>query len=74
MSRTVFSVILFYNKSYDFVGLDWVSFGIDDLEVGLFVMSEYQNSLPQLLENEEHNSDTCSIRNVLWFDISLHVK
>ena len=36
--------------------------GINDLNVGLhiFVISEYQNSQPQLSENEKHNFGTCS--------------
>ena len=40
---------------------DQVSFGIDDSKVCLcvFVVSEYQNSRQQLLENAEHNSNTC---------------
>ena len=39
-------------------------FGIDNLKVGLriFAVSEYQNSTPQLFENEEHNSDTLAAK------------
>ena len=52
--------------------LDRLNFGIDNLKICLriFVVSETQNSLPQLLGNEEYNSDTCSRRNVLNFYIS----
>ena len=41
-----------------------MGFDIDDLKVcvRIFIVSEYQNSLPQLVENEEHNSDTCSVK------------
>ena len=44
-----------------------VDFAINDLRVCLcvFVISKYQNSPPQLLEDGEHNSDTYSRRNVL---------
>ena len=50
----------------DIVVLNRVSFGINGLKVGLriFVVSEYQNSPPQLLENEEYNLDSCSRGNV----------
>ena len=43
------------------VGYDRMSFGIDNLKVGfrIFAVSVYQNSAPLLLENEEHNLDTC---------------
>ena len=43
-----------------------MDFDIDDFNVGIriFGVSEYQNSLLQLLENEKHNSDTCSWENV----------
>ena len=53
------------------MGYDKMSFGINDLKVILciFVVSEYQNSPLQLLENEKHNSDTYSRGNVLWFNI-----
>ena len=39
-----------------------MGFGSDNLKVDLriFVVSEYRNSLPQLSENEEHNLDTCN--------------
>ena len=52
--------------------VNWVSFGIDDMKVCLciFVVSGYQNSLAQLFEWKEHNSDTCSRGNVLWFNTS----
>ena len=46
---------------------------IEDLKICLciFVVSEYQNSPLQLFESEEHNSDTRSRGNVLWFYIFL---
>ena len=49
-----------------------VGFGIDNLKVCLhiFVVYEYHNSPPKLFASEEHNSDTCSRGNVLWFNIS----
>ena len=49
-----------------------VGFSIDDLRVCfcIFVVSEYKNSPPQLSMTEEQNSDTCSRRYVLWFNIS----
>ena len=48
-----------------------MSFIIKDLkdDLGIFVVSELQNSRPQLLANEEHSSDTCRRGNVLWFNI-----
>ena len=53
-----------------------MEFGIDELKGGLsiFVVSEYQNSSIQLLENEEHNLDTCSRRNVLTFPCTKQYK
>ena len=44
-----------------------MGFAIDDLKVCLhiFVVSEYQNTPPQLYEYEAHNSDTYSRENVL---------
>ena len=40
------------------------------LKVGLRIsdVSEYQNLPQQLLENEEHNSNTCCRGNVSWFN------
>ena len=48
-------------------------FGVDDLKVGvrIFVVSEYQNSPPGLLENEEPNLSLVAAGNVLWLNISL---
>ena len=50
-----------------------MSFGIDDLEVCpcIFIMSEYQNSVLQLSDCEEQNSDTCSSENISLFNFSL---
>ena len=50
----------------------WMSSGTDNLKVCLhkFVVSKYHNSLPQLLECEEPNLNTCSWGNVLSFNIS----
>ena len=36
----------------------------------IFVISEYQNAPPELIESKEHNSNTCSEGKVLWVDIS----
>ena len=51
----VFVLCFFYTS----VRKDQVSFGIDNLKVGLhiFVVSEYQNSPLKWLETEEHNSN-----------------
>ena len=49
-----------------------VGFGIDQLKVYLciIIISKYHNSQPQLFECEEHNLDSCSRENILWFNIS----
>ena len=38
----------------------------------IIVVSEFQNSLPQLFEFEEYSSDTCRRGNGLWFNNSLY--
>ena len=50
------------------IRIEWV-WGFDDLKVCIFVVSDYYNSLPQLFEGGENDSDTRSRGNVLWFNI-----
>ena len=52
--------------------LNRVGFGIDDWKVDLriLVVSDYQNSPPQLFESEEHKSNISSRENVFQFNIS----
>ena len=60
--RFFFSTECHFYTQKEYGELNQVVFGINDLKVclGIFVVSEYQNSELQLIECEENNSNTCS--------------